>query len=199
MQCDRGSQWLKTSQYEPVLGHAIHHLANTSHVTHIGILYSQLQGCVSNTIFQYESCDLNWQNWSCLIVKVCHKHDNTWKERDKKVIWPWLHWMQSHICKLVLDLSFARGYHSSVTSLTSLSCRARHIFSSDEYLGDAMNEAMTEILTKRLHHDISSLAWCVTSYMLAQRHSNTTYGLLAGAQSWPKLTATLPSVNRVPK
>ena len=61
----------------------------------------------------------------------------------------------------------ARGYHSSVTSLTSLSCRAGHIFPSDEYLGgamnevmpgDAMNEVMTEILTKRLHHDISSLA-----------------------------------------
>ncbi len=52
----------------------------------------------------------------------------------------------------------ARGYHSSVTSLTSLSCRARHIIPSDEYLGDAMNEVMTEILTKRLHHDISSLA-----------------------------------------
>ncbi len=36
---------------------------------------------------------------------------------------------------LLLLLFCPRGYHSSVTSLTSLSCRARHIILSDEYLG----------------------------------------------------------------
>ena len=41
-----------------------------------------------------------------------------------------------------------RGYHSSVTSLTSLWSRASHIIASDEYLGDAWNEVMTEIELK---------------------------------------------------
>ncbi len=49
-----------------------------------------------------------------------------------------------------------RGYHSSVTSLTSLWSRASHIIASDEDLGDASNEVMTEILTESLHHDICS-------------------------------------------
>ncbi len=51
-----------------------------------------------------------------------------------------LHWPKDdHVC--------ARGYHSSVTSLTSLWSRASHIIASDEYLGDAMNEVMTEMLS----------------------------------------------------
>ena len=45
-----------------------------------------------------------------------------------------------------------RGYHSSVTSLISLWSRASHIIASDEDLGDAMNDVITEILTKSLHH-----------------------------------------------
>ena len=49
-----------------------------------------------------------------------------------------------------------RGYHSSVTSLTSLLARASHIIASDEDLGDVINEVMTEILTESLHRDICS-------------------------------------------
>ena len=85
------------------IGSCLHHLANTSHVTCIGISYSQLQDCVvANTRFQYESHDLFWQNLSYL----CHNHVNTWKEKDGNVIWLWFHRMQSQICKLVLDSGF---------------------------------------------------------------------------------------------
>ena len=50
--------------------------------------------------------------------------------------------------KVMLYMYISRGYHSSVTSLTSLWSRASHIIASDEDLGDAINEVMTEILTQ---------------------------------------------------
>ena len=61
-------------------------------------------------------------------------------------------------CFKVLAISVVRprGYHCSVTSLTSLWSRASHIIASDEDLGDAMNVVMTQILTKILHHDVCS-------------------------------------------
>ena len=68
-------------------------------------------------------------------------------------------------------MNISRGYHSSVTSLTSLWSRASHIIASDEYLGDAMNNVMTEILTKSLHHDISPLGRCVTNYITCLYHN----------------------------
>ena len=57
-----------------------------------------------------------------------------------------------------------RGYHSSVTSLTSLWSMASHIIAKDEDLGDATNEAMTEILIKILHHDICAKAMYVDGF-----------------------------------
>ncbi len=55
---NRRSDWIKSCQYESVLCE----IANTSHVTCIGISYLQLHNPeVANTRFQYESCDLYLQ------------------------------------------------------------------------------------------------------------------------------------------
>ena len=54
---------------------------------------------------------------------------------------------------------------------------ASHIIASDEDLGDAMNEIVTEILTRSLHHDICSRAMYADGLTEGKPYCYRTHGV----------------------